>query len=360
MRTPAKKKNERKTGRKSGVAPRKQAAESSGARGAHADPIATILDALGRGERFLVCSHTRPDGDAVGSMLALAMIIEQMGKEVELATAERIPPQYRQLPGVEAVCTKKRVSGRYDAAILLECDGMERTRLGGLDEMFLINIDHHITGREFADLNWIDRSAASVGEMVYRLGRAAGACLTTQMAQCIYTTLLTDTGGFCYGNVRESTFALARELVEAGADPIGIARDVYFSSPVSKLLVLGAALRRLKREGRLAWLWVTHQDMQRTRATDEDCEGIINVALSLAGVEAVVFLREMGGGGVRVSLRSKRRLNVAAVAARLGGGGHQNAAGCTLQGSLARARKEILAELRGDMAAGRGKRSTRG
>ena len=302
-----------------------------------AKPLAAILDVLHRGERFLVCSHTHPDGDAVGSMLALGMVIEQMGKAAHLVTADRVPIQYWQLPGADAIHTMPRIRGRYDAAILLECDSLERTRLRGLEELFLVNIDHHITGVEFAHLNWIDHHAASVGEMVYQLARAAGVAITPQMAQCLYTTILTDTGGFCYGNVCESTFALARELVEAGADPIAVARQVYFSAPISKLLLLGAALRRLKREGCVAWLWVTHQDTQRACATEEDCEGIVNVALGMAGVDTGVFLRELPDGVIRVSLRSKGRLNVAAIAARLGGGGHQNAAGCTLEGPLPRA-----------------------
>jgi phosphoesterase RecJ-like protein len=321
------------------------------------DPLAAILDVLHRGERFLVCSHARPDGDAVGSMLALGMVIEQMGKAADLVMADRVPLQYRQLPGADAIHTMPRICGPYDAAILLECDSLERTQLRGLEELFLVNIDHHLTGLEFAHLNWIDRNAASVGEMVYRLARAAGVAMTPQMAQCLYTTILTDTGGFCYGNVRESTFALARELVQAAADPIAIAQKVYYSAPASKLLLLGAALRRLKRKGRLAWLWVTHQDMQRTCATEEDCEGIVNVALGMAGVDAVVFLRELPDAEIRLSLRSKGRLNVAAIAARLGGGGHQNAAGCTLYGPLPRALKVILAELRGAMANLKGTRS---
>jgi bifunctional oligoribonuclease and PAP phosphatase NrnA len=282
-------------------------------------------------------------------MLALGMVLEQMGKAAHLVAADRVPIQYWQLPGADAIQTMRRIRGPYDAAILLECDSLERTRLRGLEDLFVVNIDHHMTGREFAQLNWIDRSAASVGEMVYQLARAAGAVLTQQMAQCLYTTILTDTGGFCYGNVRESTFALARELVGAGADPIAIAQQVYFSAPASKLLLLGAALRRLKREGLLTWLWVTHQDMLRTCATEEDCEGIVNVGLGMAGIDTVVFLRELPDGAIRLSLRSKGRLNVAAVAARLGGGGHQNAAGCTLEGPLQRALKEILAELRGAM-----------
>ena len=326
---------------------------------ASAHPVAAILDVLDRGQRFLVCSHTRPDGDAVGSMLALGAILEQRGKHASLVTAERVPLQYRQLPGVSAIATARRVRGSFDAAILLECDSIERTHLRGLEEYFLVNIDHHITGREYAHLNWIDRGAASVGEMVYQLARAAGVAITPRMAQYIYATLLTDTGGFCFGNVRESTFALARELVGAGADPVAIARDVYFSAPVSKLHLLGAALRRLRRDGRLAWLWFTHRDMQRTAATEEDCEGIVNVALGMAGVDAVAFLRELPGRTVRVSLRSKSGLNVAAIAVRLGGGGHQSAAGCTLAGSLPGARRQILAELRRAAAAGKQKPSPR-
>jgi len=337
------------------LALQRSSAQTPGVPATH--PLAAILEVLDRGERFLVCSHARPDGDAVGSMLALGMVIEQMGKRADLVTADQIPLQYRQLPGASDIFTTLRVHGHYDAAIVLECDSIERTRLRGLEDRFLVNIDHHLTGREFAQLNWIDRSAASVGEMVYQLARAAGADLTPQMAQCLYATLLTDTGGFCYGNVRESTFALARELVHAGADPIAIANEVYFSAPTSKLLLLGAALRRLKREGRLAWLWVTHQDMQRTCATEEESEGIVNVALGIAGVDAVVFLRELPDGHIRLSLRSKGQLNVAEIAARLGGGGHQNASGCTLDGSLPRALKQILAELRNAMANMKRKRS---
>jgi phosphoesterase RecJ-like protein len=310
------------------------------------DRIEAILDVLRRGERFLVCSHMRPDGDAVGSMLAMGMLLKQMGKQADLVSADRIPKVHRDLPGADEIRTAESVDGSYDAAILLECDGLQRTRLAGLKKFFLVNIDHHATGREYADLNWIDRGAASVGELVYRLVRAAGATVTPQMACCLYTTVLTDTGGFCYGSTQASTFGLARELVLAGADPIRIAHNVYFSTPASKLLLLGAALGNLKHEDRLAWLWVTTQDILRTCATDEDCEGIVNFALCAAGVEAAVFLREMPDRRIQLSLRSKGRVNVASIAERLGGGGHESAAGCTLEGPLARALDEILDQLR--------------
>jgi phosphoesterase RecJ-like protein len=219
-----------------------------------------------------------------------------------------------------------------------------------LEDFFVINIDHHVSGRPYADLNWIDSGAASVGELVYRLVKAAGATITPEMATCLYTTLLTDTGGFTYGSVRASTFAVAQELVLAGADPIAIAREVCYSTPASKVLLLGAALGNLKREGRLAWLWVTHQDMVRTCAAEEDCEGLVNVAVGISGVEVAVFLRELPELRIRLSMRSKGKVNVAEIAERMGGGGHGNAAGCTLDGPLRRALDEILPELRNSLA----------
>jgi phosphoesterase RecJ-like protein len=325
--------------------------------------VEPILEAMRAGERFLVCSHSRPDGDAVGSMLALGMLLRQMGKRADLVAADRVPVVYRGLPGADAIRTVMRVRGLYDAAILLECDGLPRTRLHGLERMFVINIDHHASGKNFGQLNWIDPDACSVGELVYRLAKAAGATVTPEMATCLYTTLLTDTGGFCYGGIQARTFGLAGELTAAGADPVRIARDVYFANPLAKMKLMGAALSTLCREGSLAWVWVTHEDMVRLGAAEEDCEGIVNYALSVVGVEAAAFLRELPEGRIRVSLRSKTvgkagghgaedgpsAVNVAAIAERLGGGGHENAAGCTLEGPMGRATEEILAALREGM-----------
>jgi phosphoesterase RecJ-like protein len=320
-----------------------------------ANPIDAILQIIRDGERFLVCSHSRPDGDAVGSVLAMGKFLEQIGKRADLVTADRIPAVYRKLPGAIGMRTAMRVHGPYDAAILLECDSAERTRLRGLERFPIVNIDHHASGRAWGQVNWIDREAASVGELVYRLIKAADATITPEIATCLYTTLLTDTGGFIYGGVRASTFALAAELVIAGADPIRISKDTYFCTPMSKLLLLGAALNNLHREGRIAWMWITHHDMVRTCAAEEDCEGIVNYALSIADVEAAVFLRELPEQRIRMSLRSKGKINVAAIAEGLGGGGHENAAGCTVDGPLGRALEEILTELRPRVAAGAAK-----
>jgi phosphoesterase RecJ-like protein len=322
------------------------AAHGSDGRKTADDSIAEILKVIREGERFLVCSHSRPDGDAVGSMLAMGMLLEKMGKRADLVSADRVQPVYCALPGADNIRTVMRVQGSYDAAILLECDQVERTRLQGLEELFQINIDHHTTGLEFAHINWIDHHAACVGEMVYRLFLAAGIDVTPEVATCIYTTVLTDTGGFIYGGTRASTFELARDLTLAGADPIRIAQKVYFSASMAKLLLLGAALRNLHREGRVAWLWITYEDMVRSCALEEDCEGIANYALSIAEVEAAVFMRELPENRILVSLRSKGKINVAEIAERLDGGGHESASGCSLTGPLSRARDQILGELR--------------
>lgn len=332
-------------------------ADSYGHAANAAERIAAILKVIGEGERFLVCSHAGPDGDAFGSIIAMGMLLEKMGKRAHLVSADRVPVVHRWLPGADRIEKALRVHGPYDAVILLECDGLERTRLQGLEKFFQVNIDHHASGVEFADVNWIDHEAACVGEMVYRLFKAAGVALTPEAANCIYTTVLTDTGGFLYGGTRASTFELARELTLAGADPIRVAQQVYFSTPMSKLLLLGAALRNLHREGRVAWLSITHEDIMRSCALEEDCEGIVNYALSIAEVEVACFLRKLEEPRVRVSLRSKGGVNVAAIAERLGGGGHENAAGCTLDGSLVRVKEQIVGELKASLEHGQERRS---
>jgi phosphoesterase RecJ-like protein len=317
----------------------------------HNVELLEILEILRQGERFVVCSHSRPDGDAVGSMLAMGMLLEQMGKHADLVSADQIPEIHRGLPGVEEIRIQQRVQGSYDAVILLECDCLERTSLRGLEQYFLVNIDHHATGRIYANVNWIDRDAASTGALIFQLVKAAGAMVTPEMATCLYTTVLTDTGGFCYGATQASTFGLAQELAMAGADPLSIARNVYFSMPVSRMLLLGVALGTLKQEGPLAWLWVTREDIARTGAAEENCEGIVNFALCVAGVEVAVFLYELPEDQIQLSLRSKGKANVALIATQLGGGGHRNSAGCILEGPLERALEEILMVLRPSVAA---------
>src|SRR5213075_705495 len=192
----------------------------------------------------------------------------------------------------------------------------------------------------------IDPQAVAKAEMVYRLEREAGVRISPEIATCLYTAVLTDTGAFMFEGTNQHTFELARELVLAGADPAHCARNIYFAHSTAKMRLLGAALTNLHREGPLAWIWITREQMERSQAKEEDCEGLVNYALSIGDVEVAVFFREMSDGRYRVSLRSKGKLNVAEIAEGFGGGGHQCASGCSMDGPLAFAVARMLEKVR--------------
>ena len=173
--------------------------------------VQDVLTEIRQRHRFVLTSHARPDGDAIGSALACGQILRLMGKDAEVIMRDPVPRIYQRLPFASNVIHADRVTGDYDAAIVLECDSIQRTRLEGLDNCFLISIDHHLSGRNFAQVNWIDPSAVATGELVYRLGCAAGVEITPEIATCLYTALLTDTGSFMFEGTNAHTFALARE-----------------------------------------------------------------------------------------------------------------------------------------------------
>jgi phosphoesterase RecJ-like protein len=310
------------------------------------DDLAQVLQEIQQRRRFLVTSHARPDGDAIGSTLALAQILRKMGKSAEIILGDPVPVLYHPLPGAETIIHSSQVNGDYDAVIILECDSVQRTRLRGLENQFLINIDHHASSRPFAHVNWIDFSAVATAELIFRLAQAAQVKITPEIATCLYTAVLTDTGAFCYAPTNACTFELAKFLVEHGADPGKIAQSVYFSSPMSKMCLLGAALNRLERDGAITWMYVTRQDMERFGALDEDCEGLVNYALGISGVEVAIFFREVAHERIRVSIRSKGAVNVSEIAQKFGGGGHECAGGFSTEGPVEEAAKRVLAELR--------------
>jgi phosphoesterase RecJ-like protein len=305
-----------------------------------------VLRQIEQRDRFVLTSHARPDGDAIGSALACCQVLRAMGKQADVVLHDGVPRIYRALPFADQVMQSNRVAGDYEAAIILECDSIHRTRLEGLEGRFLISIDHHVSGRPFANVNWIDPHAVATGEMVFRLAREAGTPFSPEIATCLYTALMTDTGSFMFQGTNEHTFALARELVLAGADPSHCARSIYFAHSVAKMRLLGEALRNLNTEGYVGWTWVTQQQMELCEAKEEDCEGLVNYVLSIGEVEVAAFFRELPDGRFRVSLRSKGKLDVARVAERFGGGGHQCASGCSLDGPLAQAVRQVLELMR--------------
>jgi bifunctional oligoribonuclease and PAP phosphatase NrnA len=305
-----------------------------------------VLNQIERRQKFILTSHARPDGDAVGSALACAQILRSMGKQACVVLSDGVPAIYGPLPFADSVLRDMAEAPGADTAIILECDSVARTRLTGLEEHYLINIDHHATARPFGNVNWIDPDACATAEMIFRLAREAGVKVSPDIATCLYTAVLTDTGSFCFHGTNEQTFALAQELVRCGADPVRIAQNIYFSTHISKMRLLGAALSNLHREGSLAWMHVDRAAMEACKASEEDCEGLVNYAVAIQGIEVALFFREQPDGRFRVSLRSKGGVNVALVAEALGGGGHSCASGCAAEGPLAVAVEQILAALR--------------
>jgi len=305
-----------------------------------------VLNQIGRRQKFICTSHARPDGDAVGSALACCQILRSMGKQANVVLSDGVPGIYRPLPYADSVLRGVEQAPDADAAIILECDGIARTKLTGLDKHYLINIDHHDTARPFGHVNWIDPNACATAEMIFRLARQAGVKISPEVATCLYTAVLTDTGSFCFTGTTERTFALAQELVRCGADPVKIAHSVYFSTQLSKMRLLGEALCTLHKDGSLAWMNVTHRAMELCESQEEDCEGLVNYALAIQGIEVALFFREQADGRFRVSLRSKGAINVAKVAETFGGGGHSCASGCAIEGPLSVATERMIAQLR--------------
>ncbi|MGA7635237.1 MAG: bifunctional oligoribonuclease/PAP phosphatase NrnA [Terriglobales bacterium] len=309
-----------------------------------------VLQEIRGRRRFVVTSHARPDGDGIGSALACGQILRVMGKEAEVVMHDGVPRIYQNLPFADRVVQADAVP-ENDAVVLLECDSVQRTQLEGLEKCFLINIDHHASGRNFGNINWIDSEVMATAELVFRLARLACVPVDRDIATCLYTALMTDTGSFMFNGTNEHTFTVARELVLAGADPAQCARHIYFGHSTAKMRLLGAALSNLHREGSLAWIWVTQEQMTRLGAREEDCEGLVNYALSIGDVQVAIFFRELPDQRFRVSLRSKGEVNVSRVAESFGGGGHKCASGCSIDGPLAVAVSRIVERLRAESGA---------
>ncbi|MGB8010991.1 MAG: bifunctional oligoribonuclease/PAP phosphatase NrnA [Terriglobales bacterium] len=308
-----------------------------------------VLQEIRARQRFVVTSHARPDGDGIGSALACGQMLRVMGKQADVVMHDGVPRIYQSLPFADRAIHADAVP-ENDAVIVLECDSVGRTQLEGLEKCFLINIDHHASGRNFAHVNWIDPTVMATAELVYRLARLACVPIDRDIATCLYTALMTDTGSFMFEGTNEHTFTVARDLVLAGADPARCARPIYFGHSTAKMRLLGAALSNLHREGPMSWIWVTQEQMQRLGAREEDCEGLVNYALSIADVEVAAFFRELADGRFRISLRSKGAVNVSTVAEHFGGGGHKCASGCSLDGPLAVAVSRIVERLRVEAA----------
>ena len=303
-----------------------------------------IVDAVRQRHRFVVSSHARPDGDSIGSQLAFAYALQALGKEVTVVNRDAAPPPLMTFPGVPSIKLAEEVSGEYDAAVIMECGDLARPGVSGLDRYFVINIDHHPGNTGYGAINWFDESAAACGEMVFDLVKALGVPLSLEIATHIYLAILTDTGSFHYSSISPRTFDICRQLLEAGVDPVGIARSVYDSNNMGRLKLFGAVLSAMQidQSGRIAIVYLDHDMARAAGGTYEDTEGLINLPLTVKEIQSVVFFKQTEGDDYRVSMRSKGEIDIGAVAKEFGGGGHKNAAGCSVSGPIDQLQKMFL------------------
>jgi bifunctional oligoribonuclease and PAP phosphatase NrnA len=301
-----------------------------------APELQSIVDAIRARQRFVVSSHERPDGDSIGSELAMALALRALGKTVRVVNSDPAPPPMQAFPGVPDIEITERIDGEFDAAIIMECSDLSRTRVSGLDRFFVINIDHHPGNKGYGDIRWFDESAAACGEMVFTLIRALDVPLSVDIATHIYLAILTDTGSFHYSNISPRTFEICRQALEAGVEPVSVARSVYDSNNMGRLKLFGSVLRAMQidRSGRIAIVYVDHEMAREAGGTYEDTEGIINLPLTVKEIQAVVFFKQLNGEEYRVSMRSKGDVDIGSVAKVFNGGGHKNAAGCSATGPI--------------------------
>jgi phosphoesterase RecJ-like protein len=298
--------------------------------------LARIASAVRSAHRFVLSSHTRPDGDSIGSQLAMAYALRALGKDVRVVNKDRAPAPILAFPGVDEIVIADHVEGAFDTAIIMECSDLARTGVTGLDRGFVINIDHHPGNASYGALNWFDATAAACGEMVFDLIGALGVPLSLEMATHIYLAILTDTGSFHYSSISQRTFEICRRTLDAGVDPVLVARKVYDSNSMGRLKLFGAVLSAMQIDpsGRIAIVYLDHAMARAAGGTYDDTEGLVNLPLTVKEIEAVVFFKQIEGETFRVSLRSKGDIDVGAVAKNFGGGGHKNAAGCTVTGAI--------------------------
>ena len=312
-----------------------------------AETLKRIAEEVRKGRRFLISAHENPEGDAIGSVLALNLALTGMGKEAKVLNQDPTPEMLRFLPGAEEIIHRAPEYGGFDATFALDCGdktrlGVEFTRVKGIGK--IINMDHHISNSHFGDINLVDPKASSTAEMIFELLRVIPVGMDQAIAENIYTGILTDTGSFHYSNTSPKAFAVARKCLLAGVDPWKVAEKIYETQPLARLRLLPLVLETLESAdgGRISSVVVTQRMMKQTGASPALTEDFINFPRSLKGSEVALLFREIEPEKYRVSLRSRGNVDVARVAKEFQGGGHPSAAGCTVEGNLEEVRAMVL------------------
>jgi phosphoesterase RecJ-like protein len=314
-----------------------------------------IINQIKKSKRILLTSHSDPDGDAVGSLLATGLALDQLEKKTTLYNCSPIPAVYRFLPSVTRIVNQIEPINAYDTALILDCGDI--SRVGPASEEIsripvVINIDHHISNTGFGDLQFIDPEACSTAEIVYGLINALNVRINKDIATLIYTGILTDTGSFRFSNTNQVAFAISQEMTELGVDPYDVAQRVYGTYSLERIKLLNLALDSLEisENGKLSIMTITNAMFDFTETQPEDVDGMINYARRIQDVKVAALIQEQRNGKTtsenqrrfHVSLRSDGSIDVAAIAGAFGGGGHPSAAGFQAETSLIRLKSDII------------------
>jgi len=314
---------------------------------------ADVAAAIRAGHRFLLSSHARPDGDAIGSQLAMAFALDALGKQVRIVNKDAAPAAYLEFPGMErivvapAVPAVEGLSPADETTIVMECGDLTRTEVTGLERPTLINIDHHIGNTMYGSVNWFDVSAAACAEMVADVIDALGVTWTQEIASHLYLGIATDTGGFRHGPISERTFRICARIAATGVSAAQLSREIFDSFSIGRIRLTGALLNamELHHNGRLAVIYYDDELLASCGATSDDTDGLVNLPLGAKEVLAVALVRKQTDTQYRVSMRSKGDVSVRSVAVQFGGGGHVNAAACSIPGSREAVTADVVSRL---------------
>ena len=312
--------------------------------------LSRVKEALLKSRNILITTHVNPDGDGISSEAALCLYLKKLGKHVVVINKDPLPEMFAFLPGVDEIHVSGQPTFDPDLIIVTDCGGLERTglKIPGEFTPKVIVIDHHLTHDQNGEINLLDHEASATGELVYQLikemEKDSPAKMDYPIALCLYTSIFTDTGSFRYSNTTPKALEIASKLVAYGINSWTVAEQVYESKPYALLKLTGRFLRTLEisRKGRFAWGSIVKEDFKKTGTREEHTEGLVNYPRSIKGVEVAVFFREMYSEQIKISMRSKGEVNVAAIAEKFEGGGHHNAAGCIMKGSLKDVMKKVL------------------
>jgi bifunctional oligoribonuclease and PAP phosphatase NrnA len=313
--------------------------------------LSKINEEIKKNDFIAIFPHISIDGDSFGSSLALAIALNELGKNVDIVIEEDIPKMFKFLPGIDYI---KQFTGReknYKLSIALDCGDMGR--LGSRADLFgssplTINIDHHSTNTEYGFYNVINAKAAACGEIVYQLIKLLGVEFNRDIAACLYVAIATDTGGFKFSNTTSITHHITAELINYGIDIVSISKHVFDVTSLEKLRLTALAIESLEMyyNGRVSVIVIDNDTIKKSGAKDEDGDGIVNIGRNIEGVEVAVVLRRLESGEIKINLRSNYYVDVSSIANLFNGGGHKRAAGALVKGDIVLLKEQVLADIK--------------